>query len=207
MSRKFVHLLIWGLPLVLVMGACSSAESSRAKPERSDPTSAEKTDEERTDRSRVRGERRGPPADVVSRLIQEALQSDGNVSYSTLVQQLGRPKRVETEPVANQYVEDQIDTLRTLVYRGVEAMIYDVANDSKTFLVRLSLSTARYTTPDGLRVGLTKERVIDRLGPPTRRNTSTGELVYQETTPKPTSMLIQLRNDRVTRIDWEFSVT
>jgi hypothetical protein len=129
------------------------------------------------------------------------------VSYSTLVQQLGRPQRVETETVANQYVEDQTDTLRTLVYGGIEAIVYDVANESKSFLVRLSLSTARYTTPNGLRVGLKKERVIELLGPPTRHDTSAGELVYQETTPKPTSMLIQLRDDRVTRIDWEFSVT
>jgi hypothetical protein len=141
---------------------------------------------------------------VVSRLIQEALQSDGSVSHSTLVQQLGLPNRIETKPVANQYVRGQVDTLRTLVYGGMEAMIYDVANDPKSFLVRLSLSTARYTTPEGLRVGLTERRALDLLGPPTRRNDTDGELIYQETESTPTTMVLQIRNGRVVKIDWEF---
>lgn len=198
MPRKLASVLIWGLPLVLVVGACSSAESTRAEPE--GPTAVETTNDDSANRSR----RRGPPSDVVSRLIQQALQSDGSVSYRTLVQQLGAPQRVETRTVANQYVEGQIDTLRTLVYGGIEAMVYDVANDSKTFLVRLSLSTARYTTPEGLRVGLNEERAIEVLGPPTRRNSSTSELIYQETESTPTSMVLHIRNGRVVQIDWEF---
>jgi len=122
-----------------------------------------------------------------------------------LLRELGTPQRVETETVPNQYVRGQIDTLRTLVYSGIRATMYDVANESKTFLVRLTLSTARYTTPEGLRVGLSKQRVIDLLGPPTRTSSSEGHLVYQETTSTPTSMLVQLQDNRVARIDWEFS--
>ncbi len=205
MPHKLTLVLVLGIPLILVGGACSSAESARSESGET-ASAAEGATTEEVDRPRRRG-RSGPPSDVVSPLIRKALQSNGSVSYRALVRQLGAPRRVETEPVANQYVRDQVDTLRTLVYGGIEALVYDVTNESKTFLVRLSLSAARYASPKGLRVGLTKQRVIDLLGPPTRRNSSEGKLIYQETTPKPTSMLIHIRDDRVARIDWEFDFT
>lgn len=204
MSRRLAHTLVWIVVFSAVAGACSNAESTRTKSEGALSSAVEDSTSVRSDLPRRRGGS-GPPSDVVANLIRKALQSDGSVSHRTLVQQLGTPQRVETEPVANQYVRTQIDTLRTLIYGGIEALIYDVANESKAFLVRLSLSEARYMTPEGLRVGLTKQRVIDILGPPTRHNSSEGELIYQETPPKPTSMLIHMRNDRVTRIDWEFN--
>lgn len=149
-------------------------------------------------------EETGPPADVVSQLIQEALRSEGNVSYETLIQRLGTPETVETEPVANQYVQGQTDTLRTLVYTGIEALVYDVTDEAKTFLVRLSLSSTQYATPEGIHVGLSEERILDELGPPTRRNASQGELIYQESEPTPTSMVVRVRNGQVVQIDWEF---
>jgi hypothetical protein len=149
----------------------------------------------------------GPPTDVVSRLIQEALQSDGSVSYNALLKRLGAPQDIQTEPVPNQYVQGQVDTLRTLVYPGIEALVYDVTNDAKTFLVRLSLSSTQYTTPEGLRVGFSEQRVIDELGPPTRRDASRGELIYQETEPTPTSMVVRVENGRIVQIDWEFYFT
>jgi hypothetical protein len=114
---------------------------------------------------------------------------------------------VEREPIANQYVRGQMDTLHTLVYTGIEALVYDVTNEEKTFLVRLSLSSSQYTTPEGLRVGLPEGDVIDKLGPPTRRNASQGELIYQEKKPKPTSLMVQVQNGRVVQIDWEFYFT
>jgi hypothetical protein len=200
MHRKFVYVLVCQLALGLTIGACSSAESSQPKSSTGASPPAEATIVDRPDPE----EEAGPSSDVVSRLIQKALQSEGSVSYRTLVQRLGLPQRVETEPIANQYVRGQVDTLRTLIYPGIEALVYDVANDSKTFLVRLSLSSARYTTPDGLRVGLRKTRVIEALGPPTRHDASAGELIYQETEATPTSMVVRVRDGRVVRIDWEF---
>jgi hypothetical protein len=140
----------------------------------------------------------------VAQLIRSALRSDGSLSYNVLVQRLGPPNRIQTEPVKNQYVRGQVDTLRTLVYTGLEALVYDVTNDSKTFLVRLSLSSTQYTTPEGLHVGLPEEHVIDELGPPTRRDEARGELIYQESEPTPTSMVVQVRDGRVVRINWEF---
>ena len=205
MLRKLVYILVGLLGLSLGLSACSSAESTRSRSEGDDgavpPGGA--TVVERAD---PRAET-GPPSDVVARLIQKALQSDGSVSYKTLVRRLGTPQTIEIEPVRNQYVRGKVDTLRTLVYPGIEALVYDVTNEAKTFLVRLSLSSTQYATPEGLRVGLSKQHVLDELGPPTRRNPSKGELIYQETEPTPTSMVVQFRNGRIVRIDWEFYFT
>lgn len=198
MIRKFALVLVCQVTLSLGTSACSTAESTRsdlgpdAVPVDRVGGPLEPTDEI------------GPPSDAVSQLIRHALQSEGSVSYDALVKRLGEPEEVHTEPVRNQYVPGQTDTLRTLVYTGIQALVYDVTNESKTFLVRLSLLSTRYTTPDGLHVGLEKEKVIDAVGPPTRQNSVKGELIYEETEATPTSMVLQIRDGRVVRIDWEF---
>ncbi len=199
MLRKSAYVLVGHLALSLAVGACSSAESTRPRTGAVSPP-AEATTVDRPEPT----EETGPPADVVSQLIQEALRSEGNVSYERLVRRLGTPETVETEPVANQYVRGQVDTLRTLVYTGIEALVYDVTDETKTFLVRLSLSSTQYATPEGLHVGLSEQRILDELGPPTRRNASQGELIYQESEPTPTSMVVRVRNGEVVQIDWEF---
>ena len=183
----------------LVLGACSSSESTRPRAEGIGPppdVSAVGVPEPT--------EETGPPSNAVSQVIQDALRSDGSLSYEALLRRLGAPQTIQTEPVSNQYVQNQVDTLRTLVYTGMEALVYDITNDPKTFLVRLSLSSTQYTTPEGVRVGLPEERLLEQLGPPTRRNPSRGEWIYQESGPTPTSMVVRMREGRVVRIDWEF---
>lgn len=148
----------------------------------------------------------GPSSADVSRLIRDALEVKGNISHDQVLQRLGSPKEVETETIPNQYVEDQVDTLRTLFYTGLQALVYDVTGEAKTFLIRLSISSTQYATPEGVQVGASENRVIEEFGPPTRRNESRGELIYQETGTTPTSMVVRIRDDRVVQIGWEFYV-
>lgn len=199
MARKLTFVLLCQLTMSLVISACSSAESTRPRSGTVSPPAIEATVG-----APDPTEEAGPPSDVVSRLIQQALRSDGSVSYQMLVQQLGSPRVVKTTPVANQYVQGQVDTLRTLVYTGIEALVYDVTDDTKTFLVRLSLSSTQYTTPEGLHVGISEQHVLEQLGSPTRRNDQRGELIYQESEPTPTSLVVRVRNGEVVQIDWEF---
>lgn len=202
MLRKFLFVLACQLALSVAVGACSSAESTQPQ---SDENAVQASE---TMVARANPEEAlGPPSDVVSQLIQRALRADGGVSEQALVRQLGAPQRVETRPIANQYVRGQVDTVRTLIYRGVEALVYDVTSEAKSFLIRLSLSSSRYATPEGLRVGIAEKQVIDKIGPPTRRNAADGELIYQETETPATSLVVRIEDDRVVRIDWEFSFT
>ena len=198
MYRKFAFVLVIQGALSLAIGACSSAESTKETTARSSSaTTVVPAESEAT----------GPSSDVVSQLIQKALRAEGSVSHQTLVRRLGTPQRVETRPVANQYVRGQIDTVRTLIYPGVQALVYDVTRQEKSFLVRLSLLSPRYTTPEGLRVGIVEGEVIEKIGPPTRHNPTEGELIYQETGTPSTSLVVRVEANRVVRIDWEFSFT
>jgi hypothetical protein len=199
MHRTVPLALIGLLGGSLVLGACSSSESTRPRPGALEPPPEAPVVEVPEPTKET-----GPPSTAVSRVIQDALRSDGSLTYEALLRRLGAPRTIQTEPVANQYVQDQVDTLRTLVYTGMEALVYDVTNDPKTFLVRLSLSSTQYTTPEGVRVGLPEDRLLEQLGPPTRRNPSRGEWIYQESGPTPTSMVVRMREGRVVQIDWEF---
>jgi hypothetical protein len=198
MYRKFAFVLIIQGSLSLAIGACSSAESTEG-------TTARRSSA--TPVARAESKAAGPSSDVVSQLIQQALRAEGSVSHQTLVRRLGAPQRVETRPIANQYVRGQMDTVRTLIYPGIEALVYDVAHQEKSFLVRLSLSSPQYTTPEGVRVGIVEGDVIEKIGPPTRRNPTEGELIYQETGTPSTSLVVRVEANRVVRIDWEFSFT
>jgi hypothetical protein len=204
MHHKLTGVLIVQVVLSLAVGACSSAESTQPKSDgRSVSSSAETVTVERAESE----EKTGPPSDVVSQLIRRALRADGSVSRRLLVRRLGPPRHVDERPIANQYVQGQVDTVRTLVYRGVKALVYDVTSESKSFLLRLSLSSPRYATPEGLRVGVSEREVIETIGPPTRRSPTQNELIYQETDTPSTSLVVRVKGDRVVRIDWEFSFT
>jgi hypothetical protein len=140
----------------------------------------------------------------VTQLIRDALRSDGSITRSDLVQRLGPPPHTEQRPIPNQYDPTRTDTVRTLQYPGVKALIYDVTGERKTFLIRLALTTDRYASPEGLRVGDSEERVLERIGPPTDRDTARSEWIYEEDKTTPTALVIQMQDGRVAQLAWEF---
>lgn len=146
----------------------------------------------------------GPPPDAVTQLIQDALRTDGSVSYGDLVRRLGEPADTASEAIANTYDPNVVDTLRTLEWQGVEALVYDVSSEPRTFLIRLSVLSSRYASPEGLRVGDTQKTILNRIGPPTKRNRARGEWVYQESDATPTAMILVVKEGAIERIEWEF---
>lgn len=145
-----------------------------------------------------------PPPDAVTQLIQDALRSDGSVSYRELIDRLGAPSNTSSEPVANTYDPKVVDTLRTMAWPGVEALVYDVSTEPRSFLIRFSVLSPQYETPEGLRVGDSSTRILKMIGEPTNRNESEGEWVYQESDATPTAMILSVERGSIQRIDWEF---
>src|SRR6056297_2553421 len=84
-----------------------------------------------------------------------------------LLDRLGEPERVETEPIENRHVPGQIDTLRTLVFDGMAVEVYAVA-DGKELLQEVRVTGPEYETAEGLGVGSTREAVREALGAPVR---------------------------------------
>lgn len=207
MERKFVVVLLSCAVGVAGLSACSSAKNVSEPPETAttNPPSAPEAGATASSAGTTPSAAGTPPAqDVVAQIIRKALRTDGSVSHGELLRELGPPQRVETEARANAYQPDQTDTLRTLVYPGLQALVYDVSGSPKTFLIRLSLLTDRYATPEGLRVGDAGRRAARILGSPTRRNADANEWIYSESDSMPTAMILTVRDRTITRIDWEF---
>jgi len=193
--------LFLALPLLgtLLLAGCSGTDSTQSDVE--DPAPADETTPAPEPSST------GPAPAAVSAVIDTALRSGGDLGTGDLIDRLGPPQRTDTRSVPNQYVENQIDTVRTLVYRGLEAQVYDVTGQSKAFLVRLVLRSAQYATPEGLRVGASEQAVLDAMGDPTRRDAEQEELIYQDDDPTGTVMVVRLKGGHVSRIAWEFPFT
>lgn len=145
-----------------------------------------------------------PRAAAVTHFIEDALRNAGNISRSELLRHLGPPHRTSTEPVRNQYELGRTDTLHTLTYPGLTATLYEATQPARTFLIRLALTRARYTSPEGLHVGMPETRVLDRIGPPTERNSASNELIYTERASMPIALILTVQDGRVTQIAWEF---
>lgn len=202
-ERKFFLVLLSCVVGAACLSACSSAKEV-SEPTPPAPTTPDRPPSTSASTPTAASSAEAPARDVVAQIIRKALRTDGSVSHGELLRELGTPQRVETEARSNAYQPDQTDTLRTLIYPGLQALVYDVSGSPKTFLIRLSLLTERYATPEGLRVGDTGERALRVLGPPTRRNAGTDEWIYAESDSMPTAMILTLRNRTITRIDWEF---
>lgn len=145
-----------------------------------------------------------PRAPAVAQLIHDALRNDGTITRTALLRRLGPPLRTTIEPVSNPYQSGQTDTVRTLTYPGLRAMLYETTPRVRTFLIRLTLTDERYATPEGLRVGMPPARVRATIGPPTTHDERAGELVYAERESMPTALILTVRHGRVTEIAWEF---
>jgi len=202
MDRKATVITLC-MSIVLVLAGCSGSSNTQtsSQPE-SSPVSAPDSLPDKGPSSPKAPEQ--PPPDAVTQLIQDALRSDGSVSYRELIDRLGTPRSVSVEPVANTYDPKVVDTLRTMAWAGVEALVYDVASEPRSFLIRFSVLSAQYQTPEGLRVGDSHSRVVDLIGKPTERNNGSNEWVYQESDATPTAMILFLKRGTIQRIDWEF---
>ena len=130
----------------------------------------------------------------VNGFLQEVLAGEQAYAYDDLVALLGRPVRVKAMPVAG------TDTVRTLTYYGLEVGLHEGASPSR--LVHLALTGARYTAPEGIRVGYAESQVISILGLPTRREPA--QLIYEKETPQHGVLIVFLERRTVSRMEWRF---
>ena len=124
-----------------------------------------------------------------------------------LLDRLGEPERVETEPVENRHVPGQIDTLRTLMFDGLAVEVYAVA-DGKELLQEVRVTGPGYETAEGLGVGSARAAVRDVLGAPVRTegDTVTYEVLESPDDPTPTQLHVRYDGDRVAAMTWSYYV-
>lgn len=141
----------------------------------------------------------GPPAaapgtrmvstEAVRTLLADAL--DGTpLTRGALTDRLGPPLRTRAAGP---------DSLETLVYHGLELMLHGTAPGG---LARMALTDARYTSPEGLRVGYAHDYVRTTLGRPTEQ--APARLLYAKPGPPPCTLVVYLEADKVSRLEWLF---
>ena len=139
------------------------------------------------------------PAEV-NAFLQEVIDGASSFTYDQYLQRLGPPVRVEAEPAASSTTTPP-DTLRTLIYYGLELTLD--ASPPAARPTRLALTDARFTSPEGLRVGYAETEVISTLGPPMKREPD--RLIYEKAEPPGLVLMVFVERRAVSRLEWRFT--
>jgi len=137
----------------------------------------------------------------VNAFLQEVLAAEPVLAYDDLVEALGSPVRVKAEPMAGANGALPPDTLRTVSYYGLEVALQEGGSPSR--LAHLALTDARYTAPEGLRVGYAESEVLNVLGRPTRREAA--RLIYEKERPQACVLVVFLERRTISRMEWRFA--
>ena len=128
---------------------------------------------------------------------------------TAFLQTLRPPRSERAEPVQNEYVAGQTDTVRTRVYDGLRVRAYEVT-DGPAFVQSVTVTGDGYGTSDGVAVGETRAALEAVLGPPVAGLAAGrgGAVVYQTGAgPAPTTVDVTYEPDaggteRATEITW-----
>lgn len=172
MSFPSPLLAVCVLGLLLVLGACASAPPPVVATD--SPTTATTVN--------------------VSDFLADVMMRDLSLSQSDLAARLGEPVRIDTEPPSSS------GTMKTAVYYGLEVCLHEAGSQSSVSWV--ALTDARHTAPDGLRVGLAQNHILEMLGRPTRQTPS--RFFYEKTEPRPMTLVITLEQKAASRLEWQF---
>jgi hypothetical protein len=151
------------------------------------------------------GSREGalPPPVALDDLLARAYEQtpDGRLA---LLEPLGRPLRNWGKPTPNRHVAGQVDTLRTLVYEGLEVQVYETA-DERELLQTLRVTSPRYRTAEGLTVGSPREDVHAALGAP--EGVEAGQDTFaigSDPDGPPLDLVVEYEAGRVSALVWRF---
>jgi hypothetical protein len=102
----------------------------------------------------------------VARYLRDALPELG-VTRADIAALLGGPDSVSVTTVANRHDPAVTDSVLTLFYDGLSAVVYRAGYDGKEMLAALEITQSRHLrSPAGAGIGATAEDVIAALGRP-----------------------------------------
>lgn len=140
----------------------------------------------------------GVPLDA---LIDEAFARDPETGSLYVLDRLNEPLRNTALPVKNVHVPGQTDSLRTYFFDGLALTVYEV-DGGKEILRQIITSEERYSTRDGIRVGMSARDLESILGEPMERKGDA--LVFDLGGEMPTLLFAEITDDVVRRLEWRF---
>ena len=192
--------------MVFMLAGCTSSPERTTTPPTETPNATTQPNQPPADTSPTPSapEETAPAPESVTTVLEQALSRSEELLPNEVRQQLGTPQQVQTEAVQNEHDPSQTDTLRTLVYDGLQVKYYDVSQSQKSLLMHITMTGDRYTSPQGLRTGLSRSEVRNILGTPTE--TQSQELTFEEGDPTPIVTTVHFSNGAADRIEWSFYV-
>lgn len=130
------------------------------------------------------------------------LRPDSPTAAETFLRSLPPPLAIRDLTVPNPHDPRWKDTVRTLVYDGLELTVYRVSSTGSRFPMAVRVTSPAYTSSSGLRVGLSSAQLVAILGPPSDR--SGGRLIYRFVAPgsAPFELMVDVKDGRVQALSW-----
>lgn len=144
------------------------------------------------------------PVVPLADLVGAATDRSSGQDALPVLDRLNDPIRVETEPRPNRHIPDQVDTLRTFHYAGLQFTVYDVTGSAKEIMQHIVVTDSTYTTDAGVHVGMSPPQVRAALGLPDE-NTAEA-FVYNLSEVTPSQLHIAFEEGVATRLEWSFYV-
>lgn len=94
-------------------------------------------------------------------------ETQDKTSRSALTDELGSPVSTEEESIANIHNPSQSDTIETLIYKGLDIILYKIAGSNEEVIIaQMLFSGPEYGLKGGIKVGDALSSVTQYLGSP-----------------------------------------
>ena len=121
-----------------------------------------------------------------------------------IVRRLGAPLTVESRSLSRYTHPEVRDRVEDLAYSGVTLGVLAGVRENAAALRRVTLTSSAFSLPRALNVGAERSRVEQVLGEP--QELTPGRYLYLYADGFPDTVEFFFRDDRVHRIEWNYSV-
>lgn len=121
-----------------------------------------------------------------------------------IVRRLGAPLTVESRSLARYTHPEVRDPVEDLAYAGVTFGVLAGVRESASALRRVAVTSTAFSLPRALNVGVERRRVEQVLGEP--QELTPVRYLYLYADGFPDTVEFFFRDDRVYRIEWNYSV-
>lgn len=115
-----------------------------------------------------------------------------------------KPISHKVEKIENTHTAGQIDEWHDVEYQGFKLSYYRVVPENRNLLSKLSIVSADYQLPFGLKIGVQKSSVIEVLGKPAEVTTTS--ISYEIGDPYTETVTFHFDGANVNEISWEFEI-
>lgn len=130
---------------------------------------------------------------------------ESSANEKEIIDSLGQPDSISSKKTPNIHNPEQLDTLRSMHYQGMLVSIYHVnSTEQKDIVTLVRVTFSARALLWGLRVGCSRQQVLDLLGSPAEEGS--GEMVYSDEEGYASTIFTLADDGKVTDVRWEYYI-